>query len=136
MPWERPRFNIVQIDDKSAAVTLLWWLHLGFSTLLISNVVPGDYADVGVLLALVLPLTVIGAAALFFVARARIKGSAATARYGMRLTQMFVFLAVAAVLVSFLYVTGLAISSLIYLLVSLVALVFASRTAREFRNRN
>ena len=136
MPWERPRFNIVQIDDKSAAVTLLWWLHLGFSTLLISNVVPGDYADVGVLLALVLPLTVIGAAALFFVARARIKGSAATARYGMRLTQMFVFLAVASVLVSFLYVTGLAISSLIYLLVSLVALVFASRTAREFMNRN
>ena len=136
MPWARPRFNIVQIDDKSAAVTLLWWLHLGFSTLLISKVVLVGYAGAGVLLALVLPLTVIGAAALLFVARARIKGSAATARYGMRLTQIFVFLAVAAVLVSFPYVSAVAISSLIYLLVSLVALVLASRTARELRNRS
>ncbi len=136
MPWERPRIHIVQVDNKTAAVGVLGSLHLGFSALLISSLVRSPPGGFAVSLALVLTLAIIGAVALLFVARARAKGSAVIARYGMRLTQLFVCLAVASVLVSWPYVVGLAISSVVYLLMSLVALVLASRTAREFRNRN
>ena len=136
MPWDRPRIHIVQVDSKTAAVGVLGSLHLGFSALLISSLMldpPGGFA---VSMALVLTLAVIGAVALLFVARSRVKGSAVSARYGIRLTQVFVCLAVASVLVSWPFVPGLAISSVVYLLLSLMTLALASRSARELRNRS
>ena len=136
MPWERPRIHVVQLDIKTAAVGVLGSLHLGFSVLLISSLVlnpPGGFA---VSMAVALTPAVIGAVALFFVARSRLKGSAVSARYGMRLTQLFVCIAVASVLVSWPFVAGLAIPSVVYLLLSLMTLALASRSARELRNRS
>jgi len=127
---------ITHVDEKTAAVVIIGSLHLGLSALLISNLVrtpPGGFA-VG--MGLVLLISVSGAIALLFVAWARITGSSATAGYALRLTQIFVCLAVATVLVSWTHVPGFATTSVVYLMVSLVALILASRTARDFRNRS
>ena len=135
-PWHRPRLHIVQVAQKTAAVVLVGFLHLGFSALLIDSLVRSPPGSLGVSMALVLFITVIGAVALLFVAWGRITGSAVSAGYAIRLTQIFVCLAVATVLVSWTYVVGFAIASVVYLLVSLAALVLASRTARELRKRS
>lgn len=128
--------HIVLVDYKTMAVGILGSLHLGFSALLISNLVLWDYGGLPVSMALVLTLTVIGAVALLFVAKARIGGSAGTAKYGTSLTKVFVCVAVAAVLVSWTYVVGAAIASVVYLIISLVALLLASSTARDLKNRS
>ncbi|MDA1129065.1 MAG: hypothetical protein O2913_10265 [Chloroflexi bacterium] len=128
--------HIAIVDSKTAAVSLLGSLHLVFSALLISNLIRGDYGGFAVSMALVLTLTVIGALSLLFLARARITGSAVSARYAMRLTKVFACLAVASVLVSWTYIVGFAIASVAYLIISLLALAFASQTARDLRNRS
>ncbi len=126
---------ITHVDEKTAVVLIIGSLHLGFSALLISSLVRTPPASFAVSMGLVLIIALSGSVALLFVAWARITGSSATAEFAMRLTQIFVCLAVATVLVSWTYVAGFAIASIAYLLVSLVALVLASRTARDFRDR-
>ena len=128
--------HIIHVAQKTAAVVIVGLLHLGFSALLISSLVRTPPAGFAVSMGLVLLIAVSGAVALLFVAWARIAGSSATAGYAMRLTRIFVGLAVATVLVSWTYVLGFAIVSIVYLIVSLVALFLASRTARDFRDRS
>ena len=127
---------ITHVDEKTAVVLIIGSLHLGLSALLISSLVLTPPAGFAVSMGLVLIIALSGSVALLFVAWARITGSVATAGRAMRLTQIFVCLAVATVLVSWTYVAGFAIASIAYLLVSLVALVLASRTARDFRDRS
>ena len=126
---------ITHIDQKTAVVLIIGSLHLGLSALLISSLVLTPPAGFAVSMGLVLLIAVSGAVALLFVAWARITGSSATAGFAMRLTQIFVCLAAATVFVSWTHVQGFATTSVVYLLVSLVALVLASRTARDFRDR-
>ncbi len=126
--------HTTQVAQKTAPVVVVGFLHLGLSALLISSLVRSPPGGFAVSMGLVLLIAVSGAVALFFVAWARITGSSATAGYAMRLTWMFVCLAVATVLVSWTYVAGFAIASIAYLQLSLVALALASWTARDFRN--
>lgn len=122
---------------KSLGITfltcLLALLDVGFTTRLTISLVMHDVGAEGAGWGVILVLGFLGLISLLFIIWALLNSSYTGAKYGVKLSLAFVCLSFMGVLLSFTYLVGFIIASVVYMLVAVAALVLASWTSTELK---
>ena len=128
-----PRFTSGQVNWSDTGAGGLAIPHLFLGAFLIISLLRHDFAGFAIGMALDVTVTAFGILVIYFVAQAQVRDSERYARYSYCLAIAYLCFSVGILGISWTYLVGNAIVSVVYLVESVIILVYARRTVRELR---